>query len=220
MMPLARRLAPAAALLGLIAAPALSQDAASEREAGPDTMIILDGSGSMWGQIEGRAKIEIARDALTGLLADWPEGRAVGLMAYGHRSEGDCGDIETLRAPGALDRDAMVAALGSVTPTGKTPIGAAVQRAAETLSSADRPASVILVTDGVETCQADLCEVGQALEQGGVGFTAHVVGFDVEDDSGALACLANETGGEYLAAADADSLNAALKTARESAPAL
>jgi len=209
-----------AATLGLFlaAAPTLAQNQAAG-EAAPQSILILDGSGSMWGQIEGEAKIEIARDAIDRMLADWPEGRDIGLMAYGHRAEGDCSDIEVLAEPGPLDREAFNAMTASITPQGKTPIGAAVERAAQALGAEDRPSTVILVTDGRETCQADLCELGARLEQAGAGFTAHVIGFDVEDEDGGLACLAEETGGQFITASDADSLGSALETAREDAPA-
>lgn len=36
------------------------------------SIIVLDASGSMWGQIDGRAKLEIAREALAGVLAGVP----------------------------------------------------------------------------------------------------------------------------------------------------
>lgn len=58
------------------------------------TMIVMDGSGSMWGQIDGRTKLEIARETVTGVLGTLPESRVIGLMAYGHRERGNCADIE------------------------------------------------------------------------------------------------------------------------------
>ncbi|NBC47284.1 MAG: VWA domain-containing protein [Gammaproteobacteria bacterium] len=202
-----------AALL-VAAAPLLSPSAAA-RDSGPQSILILDGSGSMWGQIDGVAKIEIARDAIDRMLADWPAERELGLMAYGHRREGDCSDIEVLAEPASVDRAAFNAMTEAVSPRGKTPIGAAVERAAQTLAADDRPATVIVVTDGRETCQADLCELGATLEQSGAAFTAHVIGFDVDDESGELACLASETGGRFIAASDAESLASALQVARE-----
>lgn len=172
------------------------------------TMIVLDGSGSMWGQIGGAAKIEIARDAIGRMLADWPEDRALGLMAYGHRREGDCDDIETLLSPGPLDRSAVEASLEEVTPRGKTPVGASVRAAA---GSVGQKGSVVVVTDGLENCGADLCALGEELAESGAGFTAHVIGFDVDDAGGQLACLAEATGGRYIPASDAASLTDALQ---------
>ena len=86
-----------------------------------NVMVVFDGSNSMWGQIDGTAKIEIARGVMENLLGDWTEDRKVGLMAYGHRQRGDCSDIETLVAPGADTRAAILDRINAITPTGKTP---------------------------------------------------------------------------------------------------
>jgi Ca-activated chloride channel family protein len=80
---------------------------------------------------------------------------------------------------------------------------------------------VILITDGLETCKADPCALGKELEESGVDFTAHVVGFGLSAEEGKqVACLAENTGGRYLAANDADGLAAALtQTVVEAPPA-
>ncbi|MGR3467198.1 MAG: hypothetical protein ACU0CI_04910 [Shimia sp.] len=71
--------------------------AAQERR---DVMVVLNISGSMWGQVEGVAKVEIAREAFAGLSRDWADaGIDPGLIAYGHRRRGDCTDIEVLATP-------------------------------------------------------------------------------------------------------------------------
>ncbi|PQO24329.1 hypothetical protein C2I36_03480 [Rhodobacteraceae bacterium WD3A24] len=193
--------------------------AAAPAQEAPRTMLVLDGSGSMWGQIDGTAKIEIARDAIGDMLDSWQDGRELGLMAYGHREQGNCADIETLQVPAPLDRTAFDGLLGSVTPLGKTPLTDATRQAAEALSYTDAPATVILVSDGRETCNADPCAAAETLERTGTDFTAHVIGFDVDDAAQAdLSCLAEATGGMYLAAADADELTGALTEVAEAAP--
>ena len=57
-------------------------------------IIVFDGSGSMWGQIDGKPKHELAREALRNMLENTPDSMALGLMAYGHREKGSCTDIE------------------------------------------------------------------------------------------------------------------------------
>lgn len=176
------------------------------------TILVLDASGSMWEQIEGKPKIEIARTALKSMLADWPEGQEVGLVAYGHRSKGDCKDIETLLPVGALDADKIGKVVDGLIPKGKTPLSAAVQQAAEALKYTEEQATVILISDGKETCDRDPCVLGAELEKAGVNFTAHVIGFDVAklEDQAGLKCLADNTGGKFIAAANAKELNQAL----------
>ena len=176
-----------------------------------NVMIVFDGSNSMWGQIEGVAKIEIARGVMNNLLGDWTETRQVGLIAYGHRRRGDCSDIEILVAPGENTRAGILERIEEITPTGKTPLTSAVEQAATTLSYTDTPSTVVLISDGLESCERDPCAMSEALEQAGVGFTAHVVGFGLGDeDVSALSCIAENTGGQYLSARNADELGEAL----------
>jgi len=181
---------------------------AQEKE---DAILILDASGSMWGQIEGKSKIEIARGVLGGLLDDLPETSRLGLMAYGHNRKGDCSDIEML-APVGASRTDMKAAVKRLNPKGKTPISASVKLAAEKLKYTENKATVILISDGIETCNLDPCALGKQLEKDGVDFTAHVVGFDIVDKKTEeqLQCLASSTGGRYLSASNAGELSIAL----------
>lgn len=47
--------------------------------------LVLDASNSMWGRIDGRPKIEIAREVLKRLIGELPVGVHLGLRVYGHR---------------------------------------------------------------------------------------------------------------------------------------
>ncbi len=184
-----------------------------------DAIIVLDASGSMWGQIDGEAKIAIAKTVLGDLLQDLPTERRLGLIAYGHRKKGDCTDIEEIASVGAA-RDDIRSAVNALSPKGKTPMAASVKLAAEKLKATEEKATVILVSDGVETCEPDPCGVAAALEQSGVDFTVHVVGFDVveENAQAQLRCLAENTGGKYVSASNAGELGAALQETVAAAP--
>lgn len=184
-------------------------------------IIVLDASGSMWGQIDGKPKLEIARETLRSVLQTIPADLELGLMAYGHREKGNCEDIELVVPPAAGTAAAIAAAADNMKFLGKTPLSAAVKQAAEALKYTEDKATVILVTDGLETCNADPCALGKELEQSGVDFTAHVVGFGLTAEEGKqVACLADNTGGKYFAADDADGLKDALvETVVEPAPA-
>lgn len=186
--------------------------AAGAANAADDVMVVFDGSNSMWGQIGGTAKIEIARRSMESLLGEWVEGTNLGLMAYGHRREGDCSDIEMLIPPGSTDAEAFLQRVRAITPRGKTPLTAAVEQAAQELSYRDTPATVILISDGIESCQRDPCALADELERSGVGFTAHVIGFGLatEEEQASIACIAERTGGRFIAASDAAELGDAL----------
>lgn len=176
-----------------------------------DTMLVLDASNSMWGEIGGAHKIDIAKDTINSIMTSWPEDEAIGMIAYGHRRKSDCSDIEELVpiAPGSAPFIAQMTL--SLSPKGKTPLSDAVLKAADHLKYLENKATVILVTDGVETCDRDPCALGTELEKQGIDFTAHVIGFDMSLEAQAsVSCLAHNTGGLFLPAGDAGELSAAL----------
>ena len=184
---------------------------ATGAQAAEDVVIVYDASGSMWGQIDGISKMEIARDVLGDLVQGWSAETNLGLVAYGHRSQGDCTDIETLVTPQPVDKEAFQAQVNAIKPVGKTPISAAIEHAADLLAYRDNPATLVLISDGVETCNADPCALSAQLAKQGVKFTAHVVGFDLQDEAHAgLACIAENTGGVFLPASNATELHDAL----------
>jgi Ca-activated chloride channel family protein len=167
----------------------------------------------MWGQIEGKAKIEIAKKVMKELIQAIPQNFHTGLMAYGHRKKGDCKDIEMLIPLGAHDPETMIQKVLALSPKGKTPLSASVQKAAKALRYTEQKATVVLVSDGLETCDMDPCALARELAMSGVDFKVHVVGFGLsKGDQERLRCLADQTGGLFLAANDADSLLKALKT--------
>lgn len=198
-----RTLLPVLAIVGLTAGSA---------SAAEDVMVVFDGSNSMWGQIDGTAKIEIARDAMDQLLGEWTEDTNLGLIAYGHRREGDCTDIETILPPGRVDAADFLSRIREITPRGKTPLTDAVEQAARQLAWRDNPATVVLISDGIESCQRDPCALAEELERSGVDFTAHVIGFGLgsAEEQASISCIAERTGGRFIAAGNASELGEAL----------
>ena len=198
---------------GLLAASLAPSHAADK------SIIVFDASGSMWAQIDGKARIEIAKETVRSVIGSLPADAELGLMAYGHRDKGSCTDIELLVPPAAGTGPAIIAATDKINPKGKTPLSEAVKRAAGELKYTEEKATVILVTDGLETCNADPCALGTELEKTGVDFTAHVVGFGLSAEEGKkVACLAENTGGKYFQASDAKSLSEALTQVVVKAP--
>jgi Ca-activated chloride channel homolog len=185
-------------------------------------IIVLDASNSMWGRIDGQPKLEIARDVLETVLHAVPAATELGFMAYGHRRKGSCDDIELIVPPAAGTGGLITAAANTLKFQGRTPLTAAVKQAAEALRYTEDEGTVILITDGLETCNADPCAAAKALEAAGVNFTVHVVGFGLTKEEGRkVACLAENTGGRYIQAANARELTDALAStvAAEPAPA-
>jgi len=189
---------------------------AREVEAPGQAMLVLDASGSMWAEMQGPAgkttRIETARSTVSEMLEELSPGTQLGLIAYGHRRKGDCKDIEVLIPPGSLDKDAFRSTVNKLKPKGMTPLTDAVRIAAEELRYTEHKATVILVTDGLETCAPDPCAAAASLEEAGIDFTAHVIGFGLsKEESAKVSCIAENTGGRYLDAKDGAGLSDALE---------
>lgn len=213
-MRIAHLLCTALILSLTIPLPTVADSATGDTAAPANLILILDASGSMWGQIEGENKIVIARRVLGSMIDDLPDGLEVGLVAYGHRREGDCDDIESVVALGPLDRAGLRGTVDALNPKGKTPITDSIEHAFEIVRGADDASTVVLVSDGLETCGGDPCAAVRKGKELGLDFRMHVVAFDIaDDDVSQLECAAQAGGGLFLAAEDAAQLGDALETA-------
>lgn len=179
------------------------------------SMLVLDASGSMANDdVGGRTRMDVAKEALTSLVPMLPEDAAVGLMTYGNSDpetaadpEAACQDVRTLVEPTGLDRDGLLGAVESVRPSGYTPIGLSLQKAAAALPEAEMR-SIVLVSDGIDECGGPPpCEVAADLAQDHPELRIHTVGFKVDQEARSeLACIADATGGTFADATDAETL--------------
>lgn len=178
----------------------------------PEVFFILDGSGSMWGEMGDQTKIEVAKNVLETAVADLPGDIRLGFAAYGHRREKDCTDVEILLQPGSGDREALVEMARALVPRGMTPIARSCREVGELLRGRESETTVVLVSDGVETCDENPCEVVSEMRAEGIRFVMHVVGFGLEEGEEAqLECIAKAGGGRYFSATDSDLLLAAMQ---------
>lgn len=177
---------------------------------GGKIIFIIDASGSMWEKIKGRTKIDIAKEVLSGIFQKLPPALEAGLYAYGHRSKGDCKDIEELVPLGPVNTQQMTARIMALDPKGMTPITETIRVALEKLKTVEQESTVLLVSDGKETCKGDPCALVKELKKSGIKFVMHVVGFNVTPEEKAqLECIAAAGGGQYFTASDAKGFEAA-----------
>lgn len=183
---------------------------------GANILFILDASGSMAGQIDGRAKMDVAKGVMTDLIDGLPDSVNVGLEVYGHRSKGDCDDIETMVEVGEVDKQTLIDKINSIQPKGKTPIAKSLAMAGDKLGASEDETTIILVSDGEETCEGNACTYIKDLREKGINVKVHVVGFDVgQKEKEQLSCIAEAGGGRYYTANNADQLKQALTEVKE-----
>jgi Mg-chelatase subunit ChlD len=178
--------------------------------------IVVDASQSMWGQINGRSKMDIAKTTLEELSYGLPDDISLALRAYGNTSpskQKNCADSRLLVPFGERNRDYIRGAIAGLRPTGQTPIAYALNQAARDFGSTDRARTMVLVTDGIESCGGDPVRAAYALRQHGI--VVHLIGFGMgnaaDEDAASLRAIANASGGRYVTARSAEELKSALE---------
>lgn len=203
---------------GIVGAPATSARSAGTTAAtGADAKVamIMDASSSMLQPDEGGTRLDVAKRASTELVDSLPDTARVGMIAYGttvsdapENHERGCEDIRTLAPVGQVDKDRLRGEIEGLEARGYTPIGNSLRAAADELDDDASERSIVLVSDGIDTCAPPPpCEVAAELADEGIGLAVHVVGFRADDATRQeLECIADTTGGTYRQADDAQSL--------------
>ncbi len=175
-------------------------------------LLVLDSSGSMAEQTGGgTTKIKAAKTALTRVVGDLPPDSAVGLRVYGatvfsKRQKGACTDSQLVVPLGTDNRAELTRAIAGFKPYGETPIAHALQEAAKDIGSEGKRA-IVLVSDGIATCEPDPCEVAADLSAAGIDLQIDVIGLGVSGGArDQLQCIADRGNGTYYNVDSADEI--------------
>jgi hypothetical protein len=208
-----------AGLVVILASMSLSF-ASEARAEGNVLYFILDASGSMWERAGGKPRIVIAKETLSNLIEQTPAQIRAGVTVYGHRRKGDCSDIEEIVALKNLDPMAKFRAqerISSINAMGKTPITDSIQQTVDRLKGEEGESTIVLISDGLESCGKDPCALTKKLKSAGINFVLHVVGFGLMDhQKKKLACIADAGGGTFFTADNASGLLKALTVVKQS----
>ena len=167
----------------------------------PALVMVLDASNSMWGQVNGKTKIEIARTELNKLLAKPELSSQAQVMVYGSQSKSSCTDIKRLDE--SADSEALSKAINQIRPLGRSPIGAALKQAASNIQG---QGSIVLISDGTESCDQDPCVITKELKQQQPGLKIYAVSLQTEKQNQTLTCIAESSGTDVLSANQLDSV--------------
>lgn len=176
--------------------------------------VILDASGSMLKRLGGERRIEIAKGALDELVRTVaPAGTLFALRVFGHREADSCRtDLEIPVAP--LDPGAVSARLAKVQAMNlaKTPIAASLAKVKADLAGVEGPVTVVLLTDGEETCDGDPASAIESLRAAGIDVRVNIVGFAINELAlkEQLEAWARVGNGRYIEAHDKDELQEAM----------
>lgn len=186
------------------------------KHAGRTLEVVLDESGSMKDKVTGVPKYLLARRILDDLVKKLPEGTDFALRVFSAHAGGaaSCNDSELLVPPGPLNRAATVAKINALTPRGETPLVKNLLLAAADVKTKPNP-TIVVVTDGEESCKGDVAHAAQRLRAMNVHLVANIVGFDIANPKTRAAwnAVSTQTGGKYFDTHSAGGLGDALAEA-------
>ncbi len=174
---------------GASAIPASAQDSADTT-----TMIVVDMSGSMLKLLGSERRYEIAQSMLVDVLPDVTAQSNTGLVAFGHRSENDCSDIELFAQPGA-SLESLRGYVSTLAPVNRarTPLRDSVALAANQIPM-DSQGAIVVVSDGEDNCGVNVCDLVPTLKNRGI--PVFLLGIALAEESvEQIQCLSDETGG-------------------------
>lgn len=180
----------------------------------PQVDLVLDVSGSMRTRdIDGQSRMAAAKQAFNEVLDATPEEVELGIRTLGADYPGDdkkegCKDTAQLYPVGPLDRTEAKTAVATLSPTGWTPIGPALLKAAGDFKDGNGSKRIVLISDGEDTCAPlDPCEVAREIAAKGIGLTIDTLGLVPNAKlSRQLSCIAEATGGTYTSIQHQDEL--------------
>ncbi|MES4890906.1 VWA domain-containing protein [Streptomyces sp. NPDC096012] len=174
-------------------------------QAAPKVELVLDVSGSMRTRdIDGGTRMAAAKQAFNEVLDATPQEVRLGIRTLGANYRGNdrkegCKDTARLYPVGPLNRTDAKTAVATLAPTGWTPIGPALLKAADDLNGGAGTRRIVLISDGEDTCQPlDPCEVAREIAAKGIGLTIDTLGLVPDAKTrDQLSCIADATGGTY-----------------------
>jgi len=177
--------------------------------------IVVDASRSMWGRMHGEPKMVVAKEILHDVSYWFPQDLDLALRAYGSTSpsvNNDCSDSSLLVPFGDQNRESIRGAIEGLRPLGQTPIAYALNQSAREFGALQDDRTLVLVTDGIESCGGNPVQAARDLREQGI--MVHLIGFGMgsaaDEDAASLHAVANASGGRYVTAGSAEELKNAL----------
>jgi Ca-activated chloride channel homolog len=174
--------------------------------------LILDASGSMYAELPaGGTRIEAAKSVLSNFISKLPNdpNLAVGLRVYGASvaagKQGACQDTKLVLPIRGVDRVALNNTVIQTRPKGATPIALSLAKAAEDFPKDQSRKLVVLVTDGIESCDGDVKQAVKTFADRGIVVDLRIIGIALDAAAqksfDGVGTFENATSAEALAAA-------------------
>jgi len=178
-------------------------------------LFILDASNSMNLKWDEQTRMESAKEILNQSVKDLNgiPNLEIALRVYGHQSNvtntyQDCNDTKLEVPFGSNNTEAIRQKIKTINAKGATPIARSLEAAAEDFPNEKSRNFIILITDGLESCDNDPCAVATKLKEKEVKVTPFVIGIGMDlSYLEQFNCI-----GAYTEAEDKNSFQTVLKT--------
>lgn len=178
----------------LVLKPLAAQEQKQEKEEITRLLFVFDASQSMFGRWNYQQKIFAAREILSNFLDSLAtvENVEVAFRVFGdqyHVPPQVCEDSRLIVPFAKNNSKRIKKALKDIVPKGTTPISYALEEAAADFPDCDHCRNIIiLITDGIEECEGDPCEVSLRLQAKGIMLKPFVIGIG-KDFKGQYDCV-------------------------------
>ncbi|MCA6073374.1 vWA domain-containing protein [Fulvivirga sedimenti] len=180
-------------------------------------LFLLDGSGSMLASWGNTNRITMAKEILSDLVDSLRADRnlELALRVYGHRFARDvqnCTDSKLEIPFSSGNHDRIISRLATIQPKGTTPIAYSLEQSANDFPQSDGFRNIIIIiTDGIESCDGDPCRISKELQRKGIFLRPFIIGIGMDETySDAFECV-----GSYYDAHDVEQFRVALSRAIE-----
>ena len=150
-------------------------------------LFILDASNSMNLKWENQTRMESAKEILNSSIEELRgiPNLEIALRVYGHQTaisntSQDCNDTKLEVPFGKNTIDAIKKKIKLLSAKGATPIARSLEAAAEDFPTKEGRNFIILITDGLESCDNDPCVIAQKLKEKEVNVTPFVIGIGLD----------------------------------------
>ena len=153
------------------------------------------------------SRMRVAKQATSRIIRELPDDVDIGLVKVA-----DCPQAHSAGFFRPNQRATLLNQIAALRPQRKTPLASGIARAANILDGVNRPAVIVVISDGQDTCGGDPCAVARDVAKKKPKLIINVV--DITG-TGAANCAAHATGGKVFEANNAQQLNRMLRRATQ-----
>lgn len=174
----------------------------------PRMVFVVDGSGSMRDGISGaRSRMDAAKRSIGGVVRGMHKDIKAAVVSFS-----DCGATRNSSYYSANERGRLIGQVNAMQPGRKTSLASSIRRAGA-LATRRSETTVVVVSDGEDTCGADPCAAARAIKSAKPNIKINVIDLSGGKARAVLSCVARAGGGRVYQPSSAGQMAAQVQRA-------